>query len=302
MENIKQFKTTRCLLPPLASRVFFIRSKASLRKSSYNQPIDISNRLLTSQSKNQSMSPMKNHSMSPVKNHSISPVKNHSISPSKRQISLSPEKVRSSFISENNLRLISFQPKCPWTLEQIQFGKVLGRGKLGRVLQAKIDFLDIAVKIIPQELKKYANIEIEILSLFSNPLIVSTYGDLEDKDSVYILLEHISCGDLFHKMRKRRMRQNEIVFYAAELVVILDLVHSKNVVYRDLKPENVMICETGHLKLIDFGLSKILDEDRTFTVCGSPEYMAPELLSKQGYSYSVDFWSLGVLIYELYSG
>jgi serine/threonine protein kinase len=103
-------------------------------------------------------------------------------------------------------------------------------------------------------------------------------------------------------MRKRRLRQNEITFYAAELLVILDMLHCKNVVYRDLKPENVMVCETGHLKLIDFGLSKILQEDRTYTLCGSPEYMAPEVLTKQGYSFSVDYWALGVLIYELYCG
>lgn len=278
MENIKSYKTTRIILPPLTSRVFFIRNKANLRKSNQYQGTDLSSRQISSHRKNRSMSPVK------------------------RPISLSPEKVRGSLINESTLRLSAIQPKFSWKLDQIEFGKVLGRGKLGRVLQAKLDFLDIAVKIMPQELKKYANIEIEILDLFSNPFIVSTHGNLEDKDSVYILLEYISCGDLFHMIRKRRMRQNEIIFYAAELVVILDLVHSKNVVYRDLKPENVMICETGHLKLIDFGLSKIMNQDRTFTVCGSPEYMAPEVLTKQGYGYSVDFWALGVLIYELYCG
>lgn len=278
MENFKGYKTTRTILPPLTSRAFFIRTKTNLRKSQHLAESEANSNLLSSHRKNRSMSPVK------------------------RQISLSPQKVRTSLITENSIRKSSNPLKCAWTLDKIEFGKVLGRGKLGRVLQAKLDFLEVAVKIMPQELKKYASVETEILSMFSHPLIISSYGDLEDKDSVYILLEYISTGDLFHIMRKRRLRQNEIMFYAAELLVILDMLHCKNVVYRDLKPENVMVCETGHLKLIDFGLSKIMQEDRTYTICGSPEYMAPEVLTKQGYSYSVDYWALGVLIYELYCG
>jgi protein kinase A len=278
MENLKAYRTTRTILPPLTSRSFFIRNKINLRKSQHLAESEVSSSLASSHRKNRSMSPVK------------------------RPISLSPQKVRSSLITENSTRKSSNLLKCAWTLDKLEFGKVLGRGKLGRVLQAKLDFLEVAVKIMPQELKKYASIETEIMSMFSHPLIISSYGDLEDKDSVYILLEYISTGDLFHIMRKRRLRQNEITFYAAELLVILDMLHCKNVVYRDLKPENVMVCETGHLKLIDFGLSKILQEDRTYTLCGSPEYMAPEVLTKQGYSFSVDYWALGVLIYELYCG
>ena len=103
-------------------------------------------------------------------------------------------------------------------------------------------------------------------------------------------------------MRKKRIKFQETVFIAAQVVIALETLHSNGIVYRDLKPENIMIDEDYNIKIIDFGLSKVINEERTNTVCGSPEYMAPEIIRKAPYAYAVDFWSLGILIFELLCG
>ena len=93
-------------------------------------------------------------------------------------------------------------------------------------------------------------------------------------------MEYIENGDLFHKMRRRKLTRKEIIFVSAEIILALNYLHGLNIIYRDLKPENIMISYDGPIKLIDFGLSKILkkETDRTYTVVGSPEYIAPEIL------------------------
>lgn len=93
------------------------------------------------------------------------------------------------------------------------------------------------------------------------------------------------------------------LFYAAEMILGIQYMHSKGIVFRDIKPENVLITEDGHIKLADFGFAKrLLNHSKTFTFCGTPEYMAPEILFKSGYDYSVDWWSLGVVIFEMLTG
>ena len=92
-------------------------------------------------------------------------------------------------------------------------------------------------------------------------------------------------------------------FYFAEIVLGLEFLHSKNIVYRDLKPENVLIDIDGHLKLADFGLSKIFKRDeRSFSFCGSPEYMCPEILKREGHTHMVDIYTLGAILFEMLTG
>lgn len=112
-------------------------------------------------------------------------------------------------------------------------------------------------------------------------------------------------GELFYHMKKRHsVDEYTAKYYAVEILFGLEYLHSNKIIYRDLKPENILVTADGHLRLTDFGLSKVLrNEDRAYTMCGTPEYLAPEVvLSKDGYSYSCDFWSLGCVIYEMLIG
>lgn len=107
---------------------------------------------------------------------------------------------------------------------------------------------------------------------------------------------------MFSYIRKfGRLNLGTVKIYVAELVIILEYLHTSNIVYRDLKPENILLDKSGHLKLTDFGFSKFL-YDRTWTLCGTPEYIAPEIILGHGHTKAVDWWSLGVLTYEMLAG
>jgi len=120
-----------------------------------------------------------------------------------------------------------------------------------------------------------------------------------------MLFDYISGGELFSRLRKEgRFSYDVTLFYASEILMAIKFLHEKGIVYRDLKPENLLIDKDGHICLTDFGFAKDLPTDRTFTLCGTPEYLAPEIIkgAKVGYGKSVDWWALGVLIFEMLSG
>ncbi|GFR97189.1 cAMP-dependent protein kinase catalytic subunit [Elysia marginata] len=117
-----------------------------------------------------------------------------------------------------------------------------------------------------------------------------------------MLMEYVPGGELFSYLRSSgRFSSSAGNFYASEIIVALDYLHSKSIVYRDLKPENLLLDADGHLKITDFGFAKIV-EDRTWTLCGTPEYLAPEIILSKGHNKAVDWWSLGILIYEMLVG
>jgi serine/threonine protein kinase len=117
-------------------------------------------------------------------------------------------------------------------------------------------------------------------------------------------LEYAKCGDLISALQKfQRFPVSLVRFYAAQVVLALEHLHSKSLIYRDLKPENILIGDDGYIKLADFGFIKRLAPwDRAYTFCGTPEYMAPEIVAGGGYGHSVDFWALGIMMFELMYG
>lgn len=120
-----------------------------------------------------------------------------------------------------------------------------------------------------------------------------------------MIFEYISGGELFSRLRKEGRFSNDVaLFYTTEILLTIQHLHKQNIVYRDLKPENLLIDKEGHIKITDFGFAKVLNDDRTYTLCGTPEYLAPEIIqgSRTGYGKSVDWWALGILIFEMLSG
>jgi serine/threonine protein kinase len=125
-----------------------------------------------------------------------------------------------------------------------------------------------------------------------------------DMKKLYLVMEYVQGGDLYSRLSRRgRLMTSEVRFYAAEVASVLTYLHNQGVVYRDLKPENILIAQSGHIKLTDFGWSKRLRQgERTFTLCGTPEYLAPEMLTRSGHDFALDWWTLGVFLHELLSG
>ena len=144
--------------------------------------------------------------------------------------------------------------------------------------------------------------EKEILSEGNHPFIVTLYCAFQDERNLYMLLEFIIGGELFTHLRKAGKFANDHTrFYAAQIVMALQYLHNDSVVYRDLKPENLLLDMIGYLKITDFGFAKKV-EDRTWTLCGTPEYLAPEIIQSKGHGKAVDWWALGILMYEMLAG
>jgi protein kinase A len=154
--------------------------------------------------------------------------------------------------------------------------------------------------------------ELRILrDVSGHPFITNLLASFSDRDFLYLVLDYVSGGELFSYLRKfRRFDEGTARFYAAEIVLVLEYLHEAQggVAYRDLKPENLLLDADGHIKLVDFGFAKRLGKSEnnkaaeTYTLCGTPEYLAPEVIHNRGHTIAVDWWALGVLIYEFLTG
>ncbi|KAF8737450.1 hypothetical protein AX14_012840 [Amanita brunnescens Koide BX004] len=211
---------------------------------------------------------------------------------------------------------IDFKPSRNESLsiEEFDLLRVVGKGSFGKVMQVrKKDTQRIyALKTIrkahiaqrPGEIN-HILAERTVLALVNNPFIVPLKFSFQSPDKLYLVMSFVNGGELFyHLQREGKFNQDRSRFYAAELLSALEHLHSFNVVYRDLKPENILLDYTGHIALCDFGLCKLnmSETEKTNTFCGTPEYIAPELLESQGYTKTVDWWTLGVLLYEMMTG
>ncbi|CAJ0569975.1 unnamed protein product, partial [Mesorhabditis spiculigera] len=157
-------------------------------------------------------------------------------------------------------------------------------------------------KLVTTRQVEHVHNEKHILNLIQHPFIVNLHATERDERNLYMIMEFVPGGELFSYLRAaRRFSLPMATFYAAEITSALSFLHSKNIVYRDLKPENLMLTKEGHIKMADFGFAKEL-RDRTYTLCGTPEYLAPESVAKKGHNKAVDWWALGILIYEMLVG
>lgn len=199
------------------------------------------------------------------------------------------------------------------TIEDFDLMKVIGKGSFGKVMMvrkkdtARIYALKTIRKahIISRSEVAHTLAERSVLSQINNPFIVPLKFSFQSPEKLYLVLALINGGELFHHLQmEQRFDINRSRFYTAELLCALECLHGFNVIYRDLKPENILLDYSGHIALCDFGLCKLdmKDDDRTNTFCGTPEYLAPELLLGQGYTKAVDWWTLGVLLYEMLTG
>jgi cGMP-dependent protein kinase len=201
------------------------------------------------------------------------------------------------------------------TLKDVKQIKVIGTGATGvvRLVEHKQTKTRYALKRvqkqgkgadlkIPDEVKR----ECDLLGENDHPFIMKLVKTFESAKSIYILTELITGGELHGAIRviPTVLSRTQAQFYTGSLVIVLEELAGRNIVYRDLKPENVMLDNQGYLKLIDFGIAKKLEEGRgrTFTMVGTPHYMAPEVMRGQGYGTPVDLWSLGVIQYEFVCG
>lgn len=144
--------------------------------------------------------------------------------------------------------------------------------------------------------------EWKILSMMNHSFIINIKTHFRDNKYLYILLDYICGGELFRLLRSECRFINDVaLFYVTEIASALEYIHSLDVAYRDLKPENLLIDREGHLKITDFGFAKIV-RDKTYTLWGTPEYLAPEIIQSIGHDKSVDWWALGILLFEFLEG
>jgi len=195
-------------------------------------------------------------------------------------------------------------------LSDFEFLNLVGAGTFGRVyrVKSKVTAKEYAIKVLKKSiivrLKQIEHVknETQILKSLVHPFLIRLYRTYMDDNNIYLLMELSKGGEFFALLRAAgRLSKESTQFYAAEMVLVLEYLHSFNIAYRDLKPENVLLSPDGHIKICDFGFSKIVI-DRTWTLCGTPEYLSPEVIMGTGHDKSVDWWALGVLIYEMYAG
>lgn len=192
--------------------------------------------------------------------------------------------------------------------------RTLGCGTFGRVklVKYRVSGTPYAMKVIRKAqvvaYKQQKNVlnEKRIMARCDHPFILKLFETYQDARRLYLLLEFVQGGELFTYLHctpssPERLTNDHARFYASHVLLALEYLHDRNIVYRDLKPENLLIDPDGYLKVVDFGFAKVVD-DRTYTLCGTPEYLAPELVLGKGHNRGIDYWALGMLIYEMVVG
>ena len=184
---------------------------------------------------------------------------------------------------------------------------VIGKGSYAKVvLVKKKDNGELyAMKILKKEnverrkQEKHVKTERDVLINIEHPFVIKFFYSFQNDRKLYFALEYCAGGELFNLLqKKRRFSEDQAKFYAAQMVLALEHLHDKDIIYRDLKPENVLIDKVGYIRITDFGLSRmdVKDPNEAKSICGTPEYLAPEIIMKLGYGKPVDWWTLGIFL------
>ncbi|XP_029647511.1 aurora kinase C [Octopus sinensis] len=239
-------------------------------------------------------------------------VENKPVDPHKKAVSAVPQAsnvttATTAFTATSN----NNTGRNKWSLGDFDIGKPLGKGKFGSVYLAreKRSKFIVALKVLFKSQLQSAGVEhqlrreIEIQSHLRHPNILRLYGYFHDKSRVYLILEYAPEGELYkHLQRKHRFSEETAASYIAQMAAALQYCHQKKVIHRDIKPENILLGLKGELKIADFGWSVHAPTSRRTTLCGTLDYLPPEMIENRPHDDKVDLWSLGVLCYEFVVG
>ena len=230
--------------------------------------------------------------------------------PYQQELPMNKQTMEAGLALSRGLELVARTTKGKYTLGDFAIMRTLGTGSFGRVhlVQSRHNSRFYAVKVLKKQqvvkMKQveHTNDERAMLRKVKHPFLITLWGTFADSKNLYMVMDFIEGGELFSLLRKSQRFPNPVAkFYAAEVALALDFLHYNNIIYRDLKPENLLLDRHGHIKITDFGFAKEVP-DITWTLCGTPDYLAPEVVASKGYNKSVDWWSLGILTYEMLAG
>ena len=199
------------------------------------------------------------------------------------------------------------------SLDDFEKKRVIGRGAFGKVflVQQKHTCEVFAMKAIRKlpllkaDMIARTALEKDIMMQIKHPFIINLVNVFQSHERVFFIMKFIRGGELFYHLRQvTRFNEERVKFYVMQIAMAIGELHKFNIIYRDLKPENVLINEDGYITLIDFGLSKMIEhsDELTFSFVGTPDYMAPEIINERGHQFAADWWALGILTYEMITG
>lgn len=242
-------------------------------------------------------------------------VKQSPISLKERMKVAAERRKKSGVLKEISLSSVGLSPNRLFS-DRILIKDMKKLGQIGIGLFGAVDCVKhretgelYALKVISKGIYKKEGIvktlimEKTCLSLLDSPFIIRLFSTMKTKQCCYFLLEFVNGGEFYELLSLHTYFSDAFAqFYASNVVLAFEHMHAQGIVYRDLKPENLMLATNGYVKVIDLGFAKKIGTEKTFTYCGTPDYLAPEIIEELGHSYAVDWWTLGVLIYEMLIG